>query len=138
MTQYYLFDDNNKYLCTSLLAEQPINGTDIYPTVNIDFAVWDGTQWIDPRTEAEKKKANVPSSITRRQLKLQLLFSGISFEYIEGILNTLEEPQKTIALINWQEAGTFDRDNAMLNQMAIVLGISDDQLDDIFINGSVL
>ena len=38
----------------------------------------------------------------------------------------------------WEYAVVFDRNNAELNAMAQMLNISQEQLDDIFINGNLL
>ena len=37
----------------------------------------------------------------------------------------------------WEYAVVFDRENAELNAMAEMLGITQEQLDEIFINGNL-
>lgn len=87
---------------------------------------------------SEANKILVPQSVTRRQLLLALAYFGIDSMQIDTLISLLDEPEKTFALISWKEAATFDRDNEMLNQMANAMEISQEQLDQIFINASNL
>ena len=83
-------------------------------------------------------KTQVPFSVTRRQLKLQLTLSGFNMSTIDGAINSLPEPNRSIALISWNDASEFDRNDSLLQVMASMLGISDSELDQIFIDASKL
>lgn len=80
----------------------------------------------------------VPQVITSRQLRLQWVMSGHDLSDIDNAINLLPDPHKEIARINWEYAGTFDRSNELLLNVADSLEITPEQLDELFINASVL
>lgn len=84
------------------------------------------------------KKSKVPQVITPRQLRTQLILNGISIDYINSIIDSLSEPQKSLTKIAWEYSTDFDRNNEMLKQFANVLGLNENDIDDIFINASKL
>lgn len=87
--------------------------------------------------EMEIEKA-VPASITARQLRLVLLEKGVDINKIDKIINALPEEQKTVAQISWEYAHIFERNNPMLLQVAEAIGITEKELNDIFIQGNLL
>lgn len=80
----------------------------------------------------------VPDRITRRQARQILVMSGYSLAAIDAAIAGLSEPNQTIARIFWEDSNEFERHNATLNQMAALLGISQSQLDQLFIGGAHL
>lgn len=95
--------------------------------------------WVEGATVEELlayHQSLVPREITPRQFKLALLVNGISPAQVENFINTLSEPDKTFAMINWQDATTFKRSNEMINAFAPQMGLSQLQLDEIFILGN--
>jgi hypothetical protein len=92
---------------------------------------------------AELNKPKVPEAISRMNLKIQLLLKGIEIAEIVEEINTIPdslftEVAKKIALIKFNEAVIFDRYNADLNLVATLMGLSQQDLDEIFINGNIL
>lgn len=81
---------------------------------------------------------NVPTTITARQLRLALVDRGIDIGKIDEIINALPGEQKTAAQISWEYAHTFKRNNPMLLQVAEAIGITEEELNDIFIKGNLL
>lgn len=73
---------------------------------------------------------NVPRlpTITPRQLRLWLHRNG-KLAAVETALNSLQEPMKTEALIEWSHAREFDRDNPLVLQVGLVLGLDTDEMD---------
>ena len=88
---------------------------------------WDGTQWVRPVV-----KRAVPAEVTRRQARRALHDAGWLTAVEEAIAN-LPEPRKSAAAIDWQDSNTFQRTNPTLQALASALGLSDAQLDDLFI-----
>lgn len=80
----------------------------------------------------------VPFSVTPRQIRTALVLSGISLSSIEAIIDSLPPPNKEIALIAWEYSVEFQRNNPLINQLAPLLGLSSEQIDDIFILASTL
>ena len=83
-------------------------------------------------------KALIPKIISQRQLRTQLALNGFDLSDVQAIIDSLPDPNKTIAQIAWDYASTFVRNDALLNSIAGILGISQSDLDQIFINASKL
>lgn len=97
--------------------------------------------WIEgatPEEIAEANRAKVPESISQMKLRKQLILIGISISSIDALIKTLPQPNRDLIYTMWEYAVVFDRNNAELNAMAQMLNISQEQLDDIFINGNLL
>lgn len=85
----------------------------------------------------EYQKSLVPQVITRRQFKIALAILGKNENDILNGINQLTEPTKTIALISYTEAGTFERTNPELIFVGkTFLQMTDEQIDNIFIVGN--
>jgi hypothetical protein len=71
-------------------------------------------------------------SVSARQIRTAIVFSGLSITDIETALDGLLEPTKTVARIAWDYASDFERDNPLVVSLAPVLGLSEQQLDDLW------
>ena len=106
----------------------------------------DYTDIIEGATEEEIEEANkivVPETLHRMGLKIQLLLKGIEIKDIVDAINSIPDHmfplvKKQIAIIKFEEAAYFDRYNADLNLVAVLMGLSQKDLDEIFINGNKL
>lgn len=76
-----------------------------------------------------------PQSVTMRQARLALLDSGL-LSTVEAALDSLPEPQRTRSLIEWNHGTTVERSSALVVQMANALGLTDNQIDDLFIQAN--
>ena len=88
-----------------------------------------------PKTEdeiVEYRKSQVPQSITPLQAKLQLLKLGLLDE-----VETLVTGDRTSQLY-WEYASVIERDNEILLMMAEQLGLTSEQVDEMFIAASKL
>lgn len=142
---YILFDQTGKVTGQNYFAdgEQPELSTDILPTENFVVMCFDRLNkvYYEGATEEElsaAKKASVPETVSRRQLRLALAFAEFDLSQIDQQINGLPEPNRTFALIAWNDAVVFERKDALLNQLAGQLGLSEDNLDDLFINAGKL
>lgn len=101
------------------------------PTVGDgEWAVFDG-RWriVDEGPQAIPQP--VPTSITMRQARLQLHAIGKLSEVQEAI-NQLPEPPKTEAQIEWDYAAVVERASPFVALLTPALGLSDEQMDDLF------
>ena len=93
--------------------------------------------WIPPAHS--EPIIEVPQAISKMKLRMQLILSGIPlasiYAAIEQIPNSV---QKEIVFTKWEHAVTFDRTDETLNSMAQMLGMTQEQLDTIFIEGNKL
>ena len=112
---------------------------------NFIDAVWNGSEWIESATPegiAEANKPKVPEEISAMRLKLQLFDMGITdqdiFDDIDSIPDTMFSfADKEKAKIKYKTAVTFQRTNAELNFVATMEGLTQEQVDEIFINGNL-
>ena len=86
----------------------------------------------------EANKTIVPESISQMKLRKQLILSGISIASIDALIQSLPQPNRDLIYTMWEYAVVFDRHNPELNAMAGMLGVTQQQLDEIFINGNLL
>ena len=74
----------------------------------------------------------VPQSISMRQARLALLQIG-KLQQINSAITSLPSPQKEEAEIEWQYANDVQRYNGVVSLLAPVLGLSETDIDDLFI-----
>lgn len=79
----------------------------------------------------------VPQSVTMRQARLALLAAGM-LPAVEAAIAALPEPDKTAAQITWEFAATVDRWFGMVPALAAALGMTDAQIDTLFIEAAKL
>ncbi|WP_412464197.1 hypothetical protein [Flavobacterium mekongense] len=142
---YILFEENGRVTGSNYFkeGEQPELSTDVLPTVTYIEGYFDRVNkvYFEGATQeqlAEAKKASVPETVSRRQLRLALVLSSFDLSMIDAQINQLPEPNRSFALIAWNDAIVFERKDALLNQLAGQLGLTEDNLDDLFINASKL
>lgn len=81
----------------------------------------------------EDDPQSIPQTLSRRQMMLALL--------AQNLLSTVTSIVTSLPLatqIAWNEASYFDRNDALLLQMAAAQGWTTQQLDDLFVNGAKL
>lgn len=87
-------------------------------------------------TPAPPPPIPVPQQISMRQAKLMLLQAGY-YDLVQPYIDGLTEPMKTAANISWN-SGTCERDNEFVAQIGTALGMTDEQIDDLFIQAQYL
>jgi len=87
--------------------------------------------------QADEMRARVPQSVTMRQARLALLAAGL-LPAVNAAIASMPEPDKTAAQITWDYASSVDRGFGMVPQLAAALGMTETQIDDLFIAASQL
>lgn len=95
--------------------------------------LYDGQDFTAP-TQAP---ATIPQEITMRQARLALLDIGLLVN-VQTAINTLPEPDKTKAQIEWEYSNALQRDNPFVTTLGTALGLSSDDIDNLFITASGL
>ena len=98
------------------------------------YHTWDGTDWIDNRTEEEKHTTYLSQfmPLTRRQFKLALLENGL-LETVEHMIGSIEDPiVKTRIQIEYSESERFERTNDSVQYMLGLLNLTSDQVDEMW------
>ena len=95
-----------------------------------------------PQEIAEANKPIVPQTISAMRLKLQLFDLGITDQDIFDDIDSIPEfmfstADKEKAKIKYKTATSFERTNGELNFVATMEGLTQEQVDTIFINGNL-
>lgn len=72
-----------------------------------------------------------PQPITMRQVRLALLQAGL-LSNVEAAIAALPEPERTAAHIEWEYATEMKRDHTLISTLAVGLGLSAEQIDNLF------
>lgn len=83
---------------------------------------WDGTEWVAP-------PVYVPQAVSRFQAKAALLNAGL-LNQVEAIIAAPATDAMT--KLAWAEAIEFNRNSPTVLGLAQALGLTDQQLDDLF------
>lgn len=79
----------------------------------------------------------IPQEITMRQARLALLDIDL-LANVQTAINTLPEPDKTKAQIEWEYSNALQRSNPFVTTLGTALGLSSDDIDNLFITASRL
>lgn len=99
-----------------------------------NFDSWNGEAWLDQRTEQEKYNTYLSSlkPLSRRQFKLALLENDL-LDIIEAKINQIEDAkQKAIIQIEYQEATEFVRTSDSVKYVCTLLGLSEEQVNQMW------
>lgn len=103
-------------------------------------------EFIDPETGATQWRADsvrkewpktpqVPEEVYAWRLRLATQMGGLKTT-IDALLNSLPEPDKTIALEAWNSGVTIRRDSPLIASLATQLGLTKEQVDEYFIQAN--
>lgn len=105
-----------------------------------EFHQWNGTDWVDNRTEEDKLSAHLAQfqPLTRRQFKLALLENSL-IETVEQTIVAIEDPTlKTRIQIEYNESERFERTNQSVQYMLGFLNLTAKQVDEMWFYASTL
>lgn len=81
---------------------------------------------------AAARAALIPQSVTMRQARLAMLNSGILAD-VEAMIATMPGDDGAAARIDWEFAQDVRRDWPLVAALGAQLGMSSEQIDDLFI-----
>jgi hypothetical protein len=73
----------------------------------------------------------VPASVTARQARLALFGAGL-LDLVEGAVAAMEGPQGRAVQIEWEYALAVERQSPLIAALAPALGLTDEQVDNLF------
>lgn len=71
-------------------------------------------------------------SISPRQIRMALLSMGVNENAVETAIATLPSPQKEQAMIAWKYSTEFIREQASVDQIGNLAGLTSEQLDNLW------
>lgn len=116
------------------LADEPLGGNWVLAPDHVGPGwAYDGADWSPPPVPLPE----VPQQVTMRQARLALLGAGL-LGAVETAIDGLDEPQRSAARIEWDYSSAVQRHNGFVEQLAPALGLTEPQLDALFITASGL
>lgn len=79
----------------------------------------------------------VPLELPAWRVKVVAHLQGLA-PAIDAALANLPEPQRTVATLAWSEGNVVRRDSPMVEQLAAGLGLTDQQIDQLFLAAEAL
>ena len=92
----------------------------------------DGT-WAIPQPTPEQ----IPSSVTMRQARLALLGTGM-LDAVSAGIESMPGVDGAAARIEWEYAATVERESPLINGLSVAVGLTDAQVDELFLSASKL
>ncbi len=94
---------------------------------------YNGTEW-----SKATQIIIIPSSVTPRQARLALLQSGLLGDVQAAIDSISDQSQKQAAQIDWEYSSAIERSYPLIQALITSLGLTESQIDELFIMASQL
>ena len=76
--------------------------------------------------------------VSPRQLRQALVLSGIPLASIDSAIEMQEEPLKSLAHIAWEYSTVFERSSETVNMIGAVIGLTPENIDNLWALASTL
>ncbi|OPX57077.1 hypothetical protein SAMN02745127_02061 [Oceanospirillum multiglobuliferum] len=107
------------------------HGRDVFTAIIESGSVAD---YVEPEFQPEP----IPQKLSRAQARGALILAGL-IDHVQPALDAIEDPlQRALAQNDWDNRMEFERTHPQLLAIADALGLTDDQLDQLFIKGAKL
>lgn len=93
--------------------------------------------WVAAYVPPPPEPVAVPQIVTMRQARLALLGAG-KLTDVNAAINALPSPTKEAAMIEWEYSQEVQRHNGFVSLLAPVLGMTEADMDALFIAGAAL
>ena len=81
----------------------------------------------------------MPRAVSARQIRLWLISNGVSLTAVDAAIDAVEDPQKRDRVrIDWEWAPYIEREHPLLLPIAAMLGLTEEQIDQAFIDAATL
>lgn len=102
------------------------------PPSNLIKPRWINNEWIEGASEEEIAEANTPLEVALWKLRAILTLMQLE-QSVYNALNALSEPNRTAAIAIWDRGNTVDRFSPTVLFLQQTLGLTDTQVNNIFI-----
>lgn len=150
----YAWDDNNYCTPAALVNDGKAEPFGVVPVTFVAAPAYDpathtavrdgceqiGGEWrykwrvdaLTPEQIEAAYKATIPQQVTMRQARLALLGAGL-LAGVDAAIESLPEPSKSEAKIEWEYAAVVQRNSGLVPAMGAALGMTEAQLDALFV-----
>ena len=125
----------NGVVVNTAVADAPLaeNWIPFDESVAIGY-LWDGEAFTPPLPP----EPVIPQSVTMRQARLALLAAGLLDDVDAALAAIPDATERRAAQIEWEYAATVDRASAWVGNLSSALGLTDEQLDTLFLSAGTL
>lgn len=99
---------------------------------------WSQADFENLRSDEMRKRNPVPANVTMRQARLALLGAGLLDDVDAAIAANPDPVQRKAAQIEWEYANTVERGSTFVQQLGAGLGLTEQQLDELFTTAATL
>jgi hypothetical protein len=92
---------------------------------------------IAPYVEPEPLPPVIPSIVSMRQARLALLSAGL-LQQVTAAIDSLPSPDKEAAQIEWEYSQEVNRNQSLVTLLTSALGLTEEDLDNLFTSASLL
>lgn len=127
-----------EYVTSGVPSPMPSNAMLTGPTYSIDHekARVVGVFELQP---AEPSPPSVPANVSARQIRLWLIQRGVSMAAVDAAINALPDAAEREAVqVEWEYAPYVERTHPMLVPLAAALGLTEEQVDQAFVEASTI
>lgn len=147
-TQQIIWTNNYPYMIDGKPGELPDyivqlqDDVDAYPTNLESYQSAVSSQDIDMMNKKIHHRwtiiqKNVPEEIPLWAFRNSLILNNL-FNNVQLLIDNLPEPDKTLANTHWEYGNFIVRDHPLIISLSSALGLTMEQVDDVFITGSLL
>jgi len=106
-----------------------------FEQIDIPFTPEEEIEWdaMEAQAVIDAEKARIPKSVSMRQARLALLAADL-LDTVDAAINQAGGAAK----IEWEYAATVERDSTLVSGMTAALGLTEQQLDDLFLAAGAL
>ena len=94
-------------------------------------------EWVDGAWFVSEIPTQVPQEVPLWAFRSMLALSGLTAAAVAQIA-ALPEPEKTVALTQWEYGNFIRRDHPLIAQMGVQLGLTSQQINAIFVQANSL
>ena len=98
--------------------------------VEIEMTEQEAVDWLASISEID----NTPQVVTMAQARKALILGGVSITSVNAAIATIADPvERQLAETDWEYSTTVRRDSALVNLIAPLLDLTEDDVDELFV-----
>lgn len=125
LKEMFFVDQSGAFMGT-WFGHVPETGLEVQIAPTHASQIWD----FDTQTWSVYNPRNSMPPLNARQIRLGLIANGFSLSQVTGAIAAMPDgPDKEIAQVEWEYAPTFERLHHLIGVIGAVLGLTDEQID---------
>jgi hypothetical protein len=103
------------------------------------WEVRDGSGTVIGMNQSAELAAQTPASVSARQIRLWLLRQSISLAAVDAAIDAIpDQLQRDSVRVEWDYSGYVERSHPMLVPLAAALGLTEEQVDQAFVEAATI